>query len=200
VVGQTIGRLTVLEVLAESMVRCRCMCGNEVTVRKGNLVSGRTASCGCWRRDRCRTLGKAQGPKRAGKGRVSLVTAGERFGRLVVQALAPNGERTIDSHLQWLCRCDCGTLVVVRAGKLVAGYAQSEPRIEGEKPRRGRRTCGCGLLWHVERNARFWQERLEREREKAAARFDISKALALQYGVSEFGNGPRVQRPKGSEE
>lgn len=48
--GQKFGRLTV-EARAvgarESSWLCRCECGNQVTVRAGNLKSGNSKSCGC---------------------------------------------------------------------------------------------------------------------------------------------------------
>ena len=31
---------------------CKCRCGNYVSVAKKNLLSGRTKSCGCWKRER----------------------------------------------------------------------------------------------------------------------------------------------------
>jgi len=54
--GQKFGRLTVL---CDSGIRkgkriiinCRCECGNFFQVRKGDLLSGKTGSCGCLRRD-----------------------------------------------------------------------------------------------------------------------------------------------------
>ena len=58
--GMKFGRLTVLDE-AEPVqgygrnyrrLRCRCQCGNEVTVMLANLRAGRTRSCGCLQRDR----------------------------------------------------------------------------------------------------------------------------------------------------
>ena len=54
--GQKFGRLTVL---GDSGIRkgkriiinCRCECGNLFQVRKGDLLNGKTGSCGCLRRD-----------------------------------------------------------------------------------------------------------------------------------------------------
>lgn len=33
----------------QRMVRCRCLCGNERTVSLGNVLSGGSKSCGCWK-------------------------------------------------------------------------------------------------------------------------------------------------------
>jgi len=55
-VGQTFGRLTVLE-RTESNKHglatwlCRCECGNKIIVPGANLRSGNTRSCGCWQRE-----------------------------------------------------------------------------------------------------------------------------------------------------
>jgi len=54
--GQKFGRLTVL---GDSGIRkgkriiinCRCECGNLFQVRKGDLLNGKTGSCGCLRRE-----------------------------------------------------------------------------------------------------------------------------------------------------
>lgn len=55
--GLRFGRLTVLEELAERQTgkklwRCVCDCGNETRSTTGNLKSGKSSSCGCYRRDR----------------------------------------------------------------------------------------------------------------------------------------------------
>ncbi len=40
---------------------CWCECGNDVTVSGGNLRMGHVKSCGCWKVDQGRTLGKKYG-------------------------------------------------------------------------------------------------------------------------------------------
>lgn len=50
--GQQFGRLTVLcregtNAAKKVMWRCACVCGKEVVVTSGSLVTGNTASCGC---------------------------------------------------------------------------------------------------------------------------------------------------------
>jgi len=46
---------------------------------------------------------------------------GQRYGRLVVLSLAP----AVLKGARWRCVCDCGTLCVVRAQFLQAGWTQS---------------------------------------------------------------------------
>jgi len=55
--GQRFGRLVVLHDTGERkggqvVWRCRCVCGEEVNVVGYSLTSGRTASCGCYQRER----------------------------------------------------------------------------------------------------------------------------------------------------
>ena len=55
--GRGIGRLLVIEECGrdsrgEALWRCRCECGNEVTVLGSNLRSEHTTSCGCYQRER----------------------------------------------------------------------------------------------------------------------------------------------------
>ena len=52
IVGQKFGRLTVISRAENGKTgqprwNCKCDCGGETTVWKGNLLSGRTKSCGC---------------------------------------------------------------------------------------------------------------------------------------------------------
>lgn len=54
--GRPVGRLTVIEECGrdsrgEALWRCRCKCGNEVTVPGYRLRSERTKSCGCYQRE-----------------------------------------------------------------------------------------------------------------------------------------------------
>ena len=54
--GRRYGRLTVvrLDRTEDHLTywRVRCDCGTEFTVYRGNLVQGKTRSCGCYRADR----------------------------------------------------------------------------------------------------------------------------------------------------
>jgi len=48
-IGQTFARWTVLAYLGRSYWLCKCSCGTEKRVFSGNLVNGKTLSCGCLR-------------------------------------------------------------------------------------------------------------------------------------------------------
>lgn len=51
-IGETFGRLTILESLPGCKVRCACSCGNE-TIKRWHLVNkGETTSCGCFHKER----------------------------------------------------------------------------------------------------------------------------------------------------
>lgn len=54
--GQRFGRLTAIERVGtaknrQSLWKCKCDCGNEVTVPAYTLKSGRTTSCGCFQKE-----------------------------------------------------------------------------------------------------------------------------------------------------
>ena len=49
--GQKFNRLTVLEELDGNKVLCRCECGNEIISGRGNVRSGHTKSCGCYKEE-----------------------------------------------------------------------------------------------------------------------------------------------------
>lgn len=56
--GKKFGKLLVLKRIGstkngKSLFLCKCDCGNEVEVIGGNLVSGTTKSCGCYKIEKC---------------------------------------------------------------------------------------------------------------------------------------------------
>ena len=64
--GRRFGRLTVIEFdhmdkYYSSYWVCKCDCGNEVVVSRGNLVKSRAKSCGCYKRDLQRELKTTHG-------------------------------------------------------------------------------------------------------------------------------------------
>lgn len=46
---------------------CRCDCGNKIDVRGGDLASGRTTSCGCYKRERSAEAHTVHGMNRQGE-------------------------------------------------------------------------------------------------------------------------------------
>lgn len=62
-IGQTFGRLRVIDVTRTSCARrrlqcvCVCECGETKTVLKENLTTGRQVSCGCWNQEKAAAHG-----------------------------------------------------------------------------------------------------------------------------------------------
>ena len=81
---------------------CRCICGNEVEVASGALVSGNTRSCGSIHRK-------------------NLV--GKSYGRLLV--IASSNERTTSGSIKYNCICKCGKNIEVSAANLVNNNTKS---------------------------------------------------------------------------
>lgn len=68
--GQRFGRLVALTRVASTRLpcgaattrwRCRCDCGKTILVARGHLRSGHTASCGCFKREKTRSLNAIHG-------------------------------------------------------------------------------------------------------------------------------------------
>lgn len=102
--GARFGRLTCLKKTAPRMWRCRCKCGNEITLPEIMLLSGVSRSCGC-QKAKCKNL------------------CGQRFGFLTAQE--PSLTRDKDGSVRWLCRCDCGEFTIVSSNKLRMGHTTS---------------------------------------------------------------------------
>ena len=111
IVGKKFGRLTVSSEYTnekgDRVCRCVCDCGKEASVQKGNILSGKTRSCGCLElenKTKYRDL------------------SGMKFGRLT--ALAPTKQRE-DGSVVWECVCDCGKKAFASMRNLTRGHTKS---------------------------------------------------------------------------
>ena len=119
--GNTYGYLTVIERAendkdGRAQWRCKCKCGNEVTVLGKRLRNGNTKSCGCYQRERA----AQSNMDRVG----SLV--GQRFGKLLV--LEESGFVTKENGKRrrlYKCLCDCGNICEVQHQYLAYGDTTS---------------------------------------------------------------------------
>lgn len=108
-VGETYGRLTVLERLNERtnskriMYLRKCSCGNAVKRTVTNILGTKVPSCGCVQHE------------------VKIEMVGKRFGRWTVIERASKEVKGV----YWLCRCDCGTERVVNGRMLRTGGSVS---------------------------------------------------------------------------
>jgi hypothetical protein len=134
-VGQIFGRWTVLafshkERRSGRFWQCRCNCGVARAVSEGNLLRGLSTSCGCYKREGTRERFIQMNARRAEKPmeiRLRLF-AGQRFTRWTV--LEFSGKANDGTQL-WKCRCECGTIKIVRETDLVSEHTRS---------------CGCYRL------------------------------------------------------
>ena len=93
------GKLTVLEFSycknRKAYWKCKCDCGNIITIAGNSLSSGNTKSCGCI--------------KPTGRGTRNLLS--QTFGKLkVIGTTKPINRRTA-----WKCKCECGNVIDVQA-------------------------------------------------------------------------------------
>lgn len=105
-VGKIFGNFKVIKLDTEKSTPqfkywiCECICGKSISVRGGNLKSGKSKSCGCLRRDN---------------------TVGEKFGRLtVLQMIYEDNECS-----KCICKCDCGNIATVKSDSLKTGNTNS---------------------------------------------------------------------------
>lgn len=82
---------------------CRCKCGNICSIRQDKLLNNLTKSCGCLKKELDR----------------SNNWTNKRFGKLVVvkrDLTKPIGK---NKPAYWICKCDCGNVVSIRADHLI---------------------------------------------------------------------------------
>ena len=126
--GEQYGYLKILSIDEERSkekgriyVYAQCKCGSVRSYEQNSIIKGRTVSCGCKKHE------------------FDTELTGKRFGHLTVIELL--GRKYIDenksrnSYIEWKCKCDCGSTVVVRQGNLLKG---------------GTWSCGCMKRSHGE--------------------------------------------------
>lgn len=111
--GQTFGRLTVIELAGKNkfgnlLWKCRCSCGKLTTIAGGCLTRKTTTSCGCYKFDRIRETNRAK-------------LTGLKFGRLTVL----NFVEVVKNSTRWRCKCECGQETTVVAAHLLSGNTSS---------------------------------------------------------------------------
>lgn len=110
--NQTFGYLTVVERAGSqnnhAMWKCVCKCGKTVYANTGDLRSGKTKSCGCWRAENSK------------KNRIEEV--GKTYNYLtVVSHVGTDAE----GKALYLCKCKCGNMITTTGKRLRSGITQS---------------------------------------------------------------------------
>lgn len=115
--GRKFNRLTVIEGTKERVNKrsywtCVCDCGNKTKVRSDLLLSEKTKSCGCLKKETTAKNGRETARDmtngKFGKLKVIKKTSKRKFGNVI-----------------WLCKCDCGNIAEVKQGYLVSGHTKS---------------------------------------------------------------------------
>lgn len=107
--GKVFTRWTVIKDEGGDKVLCRCSCGTERWVKRGNLKRGVSTSCGCLRKEQI-------------SGRMKKDLKGMRFGRLTV--LEEVGRNKYGKVL-WKTVCDCGNIKMASSGELLNDHVHS---------------------------------------------------------------------------
>lgn len=110
--GQRFGMLVAIEPVGKDKFgnmqwKCICDCGKFAVTTNARLRCGDSKSCGC----------NAHNGEHFRKD-----LSGQKFGKMLVLKFDHKDEK---SHSFYLCRCDCGTLKVVRGNNLVQGDVRS---------------------------------------------------------------------------
>lgn len=123
--GDTFGRLTVIdrdftrELERKEQgrpdiphYRCKCICGNTVTVSAHSLRYGNTQSCGCLQRERTKAVKHYKD------------LCGCVFGNLIVVEKDDSVAGGEGKHTYWICKCSlCGVMRSYRSSDLLSGQA-----------------------------------------------------------------------------
>ena len=131
--GQRFNRLVVLErdldkkdKSRQAWWKCKCDCGNIISVRGQCLRTGNTQSCGCYGFEkRQEGILKSEKVKQhcqeLAKNNIKNLV-GQKFGKLTVLELTDirkNGSPV------WICKCDCGNITYVTSNCLTKGDTKS---------------------------------------------------------------------------
>jgi len=123
--GQVFGLLTAVSRAETGKWRCRCACGGSKEATTGNLRAGHVKSCGC-------TSSRGHLPRK----RLPQSQATDLSGLCIGKLTVIERDESKTGLVWWLCRCDCGQVVSIRANCLTrkdpppqqsCGCARGEP-------------------------------------------------------------------------
>lgn len=131
VIGQRFEKLIVIDEFIEgkyARCRCKCDCGNETTVYKHSLISGRTKSCGCYLKEcaqiKATQLNTASAIEKRRNSRVKNLV-NQQFGKLTVIRRSVGEWPTDNRYVTWACECECGHMVYATTSNLKRGNTTS---------------------------------------------------------------------------
>lgn len=117
-IGKKFGRLTVIEKIKKEgsrrlYWRCICDCGKEKIIDGEALRKKATTSCGCYHKEKVRTV------------RVNRI--GNIYGQLTVlkQSLKNDINKKYTAGIYWVCQCSCGGIIECRGDRLHCNKIQS---------------------------------------------------------------------------
>lgn len=151
-IGSKHGKLTVLNCARRDARRdyfwtCLCECGTTAIINGTMLRTGKTKSCGRCQRERASESKITHAAK-------SMI--GRKNNKLTVIGLSP--QKAVGRQFQWVCRCDCGTLCVVRGASFRSGATKSCGcyRLERVREAATRHGCTAGRT-NNDRTYRSWR-------------------------------------------
>lgn len=152
--GKRFGNLTVVGELPgrkhnNVIWSCKCDCGKMTDARTSSLIGNRKTSCGCNSFEFNDLKGK-------------------RFGKLTVIDKTP---KRCNRYTIWLCKCDCGKLVEVQSGSLIAGNTGSCGCLMHRKGHENPCWCGVGEI-----SGKMWSGL-----EKAALKRGLEFRITIEY-------------------
>ena len=83
--------------------KCKCSCGNTLSVESSSLIRGETKSSGCRKYN-------------------FIDETGNKYDRLTVVKIGP---RASNGDIQWYCDCTCGNRTLVKGTQLRSGKTKS---------------------------------------------------------------------------
>lgn len=104
-IGQSFGKLTVIDIIKNRVFLCKCACGNTIIKSKHQLEKNKLISCGCLKQ----TF-------------IFIDLVGQKFNRLTVMKLSPNRKYNV---ITWECKCDCGNTTEVTSVLLTTNRIKS---------------------------------------------------------------------------
>ena len=107
--GKVFTRWTVLKDEGGDKVFCKCFCGTERWVSRGNLRTGGSTSCGCLQKEVLHE-------------KYRKVEVGQIYGRLTIRKCLG---RNHNKKLIWEAECSCGNIVTVTSDLIRNGHTRS---------------------------------------------------------------------------